>query len=319
MRSDRTERLLNLVLCLLDSRRPVERARIKLAVGGYADSPSDEAFERMFERDKDELRGMGIPVETVVNVNGEVEGYRIDRETYAMPTLELTGAELAVLGLAARAWTDASLSGSAQSALRKIEASAPTAQVTDRDIPDLLASPVPGDAELPELWRAVRERRVVSFTYRGLGQTDAQVRTVEPWGTANHSGAWYLVGHDRDKDAPRIFRTSRLTGAVEVSGPEGAFEPADEATVRDLVARLAEPPIHGRAVIQVTAGSGGRLRSRAVESSGDRLTVGYADPDSLAAEVAELGSSAVLHEPPEARELVISRLRAVADAHRTIR
>ena len=96
MRTDRTERLLNLVLALLGSRVPVDRARIRDVVPGYAESASDEAFERMFERDKEELRSMGVPIETVVNASGEVDGYRIDQRAYQMPELRFTAAEITV-------------------------------------------------------------------------------------------------------------------------------------------------------------------------------------------------------------------------------
>ncbi|MFM7212381.1 MAG: helix-turn-helix transcriptional regulator, partial [Actinomycetota bacterium] len=122
MRTDRTERLLNLVLCLLGARIPVSRAAIREAVPGYGDSASSEAFERMFERDKDELRTMGVPIDTVLSSDGDVEGYRIRSDEYSMPPVAFTSAELAVLGLAAQAWSDAALGGDEQGARHKIKA-----------------------------------------------------------------------------------------------------------------------------------------------------------------------------------------------------
>lgn len=267
----------------------------------------------MFERDKEELRGMGIPVETVLNSHGEVEGYRIDREAYAMPALAFTGPELAVLGLAARAWSDASLGASAQGALRKIEASGP--QPGPAPLPDLLASPVLGDAELPHLWRAVRERRVVEFQYRGLGDGEVTARVVEPWGTAHYGGAWYLVGRDRSREAERIFRTSRIVGAVRVVGKAEAFLAGDEESVQALVARLAEGPDERRGRLRVREGSGARLRLRAVDSTSDEIVVGFSDVDALAREVAELGAAAQVIEPDDLAAAVRASLRRVAEAH----
>ena len=122
--SDKTERLLNLVICLLYTRQPLSKAKIRDAVPQYGTTASDEAFDRMFERDKDELRDLGIPL---VTEPGDVlfddePGYRIDRREYALPEISFAADELAVLGLASRAWAQASLAGPAAQALRKLEA-----------------------------------------------------------------------------------------------------------------------------------------------------------------------------------------------------
>ena len=87
MSSTKTERLLNLVICLLSTRRPLSKAQIRSAVPQYGESTSMDAFERMFERDKDELRDLGIPLATTHAdplFDDEV-GYRIDRDAYALP------------------------------------------------------------------------------------------------------------------------------------------------------------------------------------------------------------------------------------------
>jgi HlyD family secretion protein len=109
----RTERLLNLVISLLAATRFVSKEQIRAAVPQYADSVSEEAFERMFERDKDDLREMGIPLETGSNdpyFDDEI-GYRIPKDAYALPEVTFDSEELAVLGLAARAWQQATLAG----------------------------------------------------------------------------------------------------------------------------------------------------------------------------------------------------------------
>ena len=111
MSTAKTERLLNLVICLLSTRRPLTKAQIRQAVPQYAENTSTEAFERMFERDKDELRDLGIPLVTSFEdplFEDEV-GYRVDREAYALPEVSFEPDELAVLGLASRVWQQASL------------------------------------------------------------------------------------------------------------------------------------------------------------------------------------------------------------------
>ena len=120
----KTERLLNLVLCLLYTRRALPKSKIREIVPQYGSAASDEAFDRMFERDKDELRELGIPLvtEDIGGVWDDELGYRIDQRDYALPDIEFEADELAVLGLASRTWAHASLAGPAASALRKLKA-----------------------------------------------------------------------------------------------------------------------------------------------------------------------------------------------------
>ena len=117
--ADRTERLLNLLFALMASARPVPKAFLRDAIDAYRESPSDDAFERMFERDKEELRSMGVPILTVEGSDGlgGIEGYRVALDDYALPEVTFTADELAVLGLAARVWEQASLGPAAQRAV----------------------------------------------------------------------------------------------------------------------------------------------------------------------------------------------------------
>src|SRR5947209_8770618 len=88
--SRRTERLLNLVICLLHTRSFLTADRIRDLVPGYDETPSEEAFKRAFERDKEDLRDLGIPLETGTNSAFDEEpGYRIARRDYALPEIVL--------------------------------------------------------------------------------------------------------------------------------------------------------------------------------------------------------------------------------------
>src|SRR5258707_7958500 len=100
----KTERLLSLVVCLLSTRRYLTAEQIRQAVTGYPEQ--SEAFKRMFERDKEELRELGIPLETgpISPLDGEDTGYRVQRQAYELPELRLEADEAAAPGLAARAW-----------------------------------------------------------------------------------------------------------------------------------------------------------------------------------------------------------------------
>lgn len=263
VRVDRTERLLNLVLCLMAARIPVHRATIRAAIPGYAQASSDAAFERMFERDKDELRNMGIPIETVMDAHGDVLGYRIRPEEYELPAVTFSAQERAALAVAATLWEATSLGPSAVSALRKLEAAQPSAVVHDHGSAMIVVrSPDVALHALP-LLTALRERQSVRFRYRTAGDTEAVPRHVDPWGLVARQGGWYLVGHDRDRADVRVFRLSRIHGQV-TSSTEGIQ--TSRPTHLDLEALIDpsggdDPAI---ADVHVRAGRGGELRRHAM-------------------------------------------------------
>ncbi|MFC6713799.1 helix-turn-helix transcriptional regulator [Branchiibius cervicis] len=217
----KTERLLNLVICLLYTRRPLSKARIHEAVPQYAQTASDEAFDRMFERDKEELRELGIPLRTepLDPLFDDEPGYRIDQRDYALPQIAFEPDELAVLGLASRTWQQASLAGPAASALRKLQAAD-----VERDVDSIIGleprvrTSEPAFAPVKD---AVLDRVAVRFTYRRPGGA-ATERTVQPWSVVNHLGRWYVAGFDQDRQAPRVFRLSRIEGPVRRTGKPGS-------------------------------------------------------------------------------------------------
>jgi proteasome accessory factor B len=311
----RTERLLNLVICLLATRRYLSREAIRRAVPGY--SASDVAFERAFERDKEDLREMGIPVETGSNdplFDDEV-GYRIRRDAYALPEVSFTAEEMGVLALAARAWQHASLAGAASSALLKLRAYG--AETTEVGIAGIEPRVDAHEAAFLPLWQAVRDRRPVRFGYRRPG-AQTQTRQVEPWGLVSWHGRWYLVGHDRDRNAPRVFRVGRMEGEIAPAGEAGSVTVPAGVDVRDIVTRQDRTPV-GTATVRVRGGAGGFLRRQASatrpgEDGWDVLEVPFTDAGLLADSICGLGSAAVVVDPPALREAVVHRLRGVLEA-----
>ena len=208
---NRLERLINLVAALLDAERPLSREELRHRVPGYADD--DAAFRRAFERDKETLRTMGIPIQVEVVDPAHPEdgsGYRIPKEDYYLRDPELEPDELAALHLAA---TTVRLEGAAGTeALWKL-GGAP-----EGDQPQLPAvAALPGSEHLAVLFGAVAERRTVTFEYRG------EERRVDPYRLAFRNGRWLLAGFDRDRGAERSFRLERMASAP-VAGDAGAFE-----------------------------------------------------------------------------------------------
>jgi len=321
----KVERLMNLVIALLSTRGYLTAERIRETVSGYADSPSDEAFSRMFERDKNELRDLGIPLETgKASSFDTTEGYRIKREAYALPPVELTAEEAAAVAVATQLWESPEMVTATQSALLKLRAAGvdvdapePGVTISTATLPGLRGS----EEVLGVLLAAIDAGQAVTFPHRPSRSEPYTNRTVEPWGVVTYRGRWYLVGHDRDRDATRTFRLSRIGTDVKAVGPRGAVSRPDDVNLRDLVHRaVAEWPPGPEARVWVADGRATALRRQATATTprtlggraGDELTVDIGMAARLAREVASHGADAVALEPASLREDVLARLRAQA-------
>ncbi|MCE2524617.1 MAG: WYL domain-containing protein [Acidimicrobiia bacterium] len=304
--SAKLERLLNLTAALLATERLLPAAEIAAKVAGYASGK--EAFRRTFERDKSELRRMGIPL-TVGAVPGSdppVEGYRIHPRDYYLADPGLEADERAALHLAARA-------------VRLEETSADTAfwalgglPPGNDAAPELAV--IPSDENLVVLYRAICERSAISFRHRG------DLRTVEPVQLRFVRGHWYLGGQDRHRQAWRNFRLDRIGDLT--AGPAGEFEPVP-ASPGDLerppweigegaaVAQLTvDAELADWALVQTSEG----LRHERRPDGSVWLEVSVANPDALVDFVLGLLEHAELLGPPALRELLLGRLRACAAA-----
>jgi proteasome accessory factor B len=209
---NRAERLLNLVAALLDTRRPLTAEELYGQVPGYSGEPA--SVRRAFERDKDALREMGIPitVELIDTEDTGVAGYRIKPEDYQLPDPGLAADELAALHLAASAVRIEG--GHGMEALWKLGG-----ELTGADPGSAPVASLPGVDVLAPMFGAVSDRRAVAFDYRGAR------RTLDPYGLAFRNGHWYVAGRDHDRDDERQFRLDRIDGGVEAVGPPRAFEP----------------------------------------------------------------------------------------------
>lgn len=331
MSASRTERLLNLLIALLNTRYGLRRSELREKV--YHDSSgNDIAFGRMFERDKNDLRNFGFDVETLTDLGWSEDDpattrYRIGKESNRLPDVQLDPDEWTVLLLASQLWERAALGAAAKSALRKLQASG---RMADVELPAGLQPRIkPAGQAFDDLVAAMHARHPVSFTYLAGSTGKEEQRTVEPWGLGSRFGQWYLVGYDQARQAPRHFRLSRFTGAVTVLDKQDYVPPAN-FNIRQELDRLPELPLR-TAVVDVRKGRLLALRRRAVhpaadpaeltsagaasgpvEAGDDRIHVPYRDLETLAEELASYGPDALAVAPEELVQAVARRLRAAA-------
>jgi proteasome accessory factor B len=298
------ERILNLLAFLLTAGRPVTADEIRTTVAGY-DQGGDDAFHRMFERDKDLLRRLGIPLELAPTDGWQVEqGYVVDPEAYALPDPGLTDDERAALWLAAQVVRLGGQVGAAD-AVFKLGG----APVTASGEP-LAASLSEGADDLGSAFLAVAERRFLEFDYRN------RRRRVAPYGLVHRRGHWYVVGADgATTKVFRLDKASRITvddNPAAFERPVG-FRAADaipetpwEAGGEDMSAVVhfdAEMAWWARRQI------GGRGSSTELDDGTLRVELPVANPEAFIGWLLSFDDAAELVAPPELRERLVARLR----------
>ena len=316
MAKARTERMLNLLFVLLNSSQPLTREQIRDRVPGYGES--NEAFERMFERDKAALRELAIPLETrpVDLLHDDVLGYRIDRSDWLMPEIVLTAEERTYLSLAASAWQSAQLSSAAKQAVRRIDAH------ESDELPQVPISLAKGRRHVSEILAGISEQRTITFQYVGLTDEKPVLRTIDPWRALLHGGHWYLLGFDQDKGEFRSFRTDRIVGDITVTKHAILESVPDDFSVAEVVSSW-EQSEHGslQAKLLVRPGLGASLRLLSsaciVGDEWDELTIPYFHDSQLvgliagSCDVARVVEPASLHDAVS--RIVVTTLKAHND------
>ena len=308
--SRKSERLVNLTIALLATKRYLTKSEIFRTVEGYEGSP--EAMERMFERDKDDLRSLGITIElgTFDPIFEDEAGYRITPSSYQLNLGELDGTDIALLSLAATAWSGAALERESTSALIKLSSMGID---SDSEALSLLTPQVSGtDQNFVLVTDAIVRRSEIEFEYLSA-DLSKQVRKIAPYSMRGESGSWYLVGLDRAKDSVRTFRLDRIVSEVIVSKKSNTFEIPVQLSdgIQDEAQEFA--------LLRIRKNRGHQLRSLAtVVETGeewDEIRLPIVDSSWLLRSILWHRDDVVAVKPPALRDQVVDSLKELRALH----
>jgi len=317
-RKDKAERLVNLTMALLETRRPLSKEEIFANVAGYSGTP--EAMERMFERDKDDLRDLNIQilVEPKDKYFDDEVGYRIAKVNFEMPETDFTSSEIYWLSVAANIWRGAALENLAQDALFKI-------QSTNADyipIEPLASMPLIQTSEpiFFALWSSINRKEMISFQYKGIDGAVAE-RKVAPHSLVSRRGHWYLIAKEISSSEFKRFRLSRFQTQPEIISTENAFEVTVDYQVNDYLKDISEHLID-EAEILIKPGSGSAIRQlgkcQVLDSSNsewERVRLENVDFDLLVYNILWCGPDVKVIRPKSLVESVTQGLAEVLSKH----
>ncbi|MDF1479942.1 WYL domain-containing protein [Leifsonia sp. H3M29-4] len=317
------ERLFSLVLALLATDAGLTKAEILSTVQGYRQRYSragDNAnLERQFERDKDDIRELGVPLETIESPgqagNNQNLRYRIPRGSYELPSdIRFSPEETTLLNLAAMVWREGSLSGESRRAVLKL-----------RSLGVATTEPVLGYAPkvrvrepaFEPLNAALEKRLLVRFSYLKPGDSEARVRTVAPLALVQHQGRWHLYAQEPASQSTKTFLLRRIVSPVTTTAE--TFPAPEGDPVTEALEGLESVWNRHTAIVEATPGTDAasrlsKRRGTAVEPSG-ALRLHYSDANIFADELAGFGPEVLVLSPPELRDAVRTRLERTAADH----
>jgi len=311
--SRKSERLVNLTIALLATKRFLTKSEIFNSVDGYEGTA--ETKERMFERDKDDLRSLGIDIEvgSFDPLFNDEAGYKIKQEKYQFELGDISSTEVSLLSLAAEAWQEASFGDVAQRALLKLRSiGIPSDELS---IPATVQKLNDGGQDLSLITQAIAQSQRLAFAYLD-SSLKIKMRSVVPIALSTRNGFWYLSGVDQEIQEIRTFRVDRINGPIAASaGPKDFQTP----TGFDSSKAPSESPTNSFALIDVRVGKAPSLRALAISTQSlgewDQVKIPILNLDSLCSLVLWHGPDAFVQEPAELRELVIDHLEALVENH----
>lgn len=310
--SRKNERLINLTIALLATKRYLTKNEIFRSVEGYEGNA--ESKERMFERDKDDLRKLGIQIEVggLDPLFDDEAGYRIKPESYALSLRNLSATQVTLLSLAAQAWQDAAFTDISEQALRKFTSIGVASDSSQ--LPLLAPRLIGADDNLRTALDALTSLTPIKFDYLSADGT-LQNRQLEVYGVQARKSNWYLIGRDSEKSTIRNFRLDRIKGEIERSGKAQSYEipvnfeiPESEPSINQAIASL-----------QVRPGAGYQLRrlAQTIETGDewDLLEIPFYDLAFMKNLILWHGEDVIVSAPAELRTAIIAALESVVSSH----
>ena len=306
MSAQKTERLINLTLALLATKRYLTKSEIFKAVAGYSGSP--ETMERMFERDKDELRSLGIEIEVkgIDPLFEDEQGYLIRSETFQLSENEFTKEELLYLTMAANLWHDSALGSDSKAALLKIQSlSGPIES-------DAVNTPAVRDSEsaalLSSAFEAVDTEQLIKFGYKG------KERTAQPFGLYTRDGFWYLVA--REEAEIKSFKLLRIEGKIVKEGKSGSFKkPPEFDLIKFLSNSRSEQEMQAQVLVRKEQAHVLRSKytTKEINEEWDLMSIPYIYEQEIIETILWYGTNIIVDSPASLRSEVISRLKVIVN------
>lgn len=311
MKQSPAERLFTLTCYLLSTEiKGLSKQDIFRAVPGYEAGKNQDAIDRMFERDKKSLKEAGIQLEVVNNFGFDDEEharYRIAKESFKWPKeLTLNSSKMQLLELAAKAWNNQVLEGSAQSGLTRLKSLGLVASNTDLNpfTPRLLTR----HAAFAPIAKAIEDSLQVAFRYQ---KPDGGVsdRLVSPQRLRQIEGQWVLLAlHDGQS---KNFLLRRIISEVEILESEAKL--LSSAELQQVEQELNDFVLGNLAEIRVTPDTEAQLALNPNEQGVAKIN--YMDEALLAEDLLEFGSDIEVIEPETLKRRLRASLKAVMKQH----
>ena len=311
--SRKSERLVNLTIALLATGRWITKSEIYTNIDGYSGEP--DAKERMFERDKEELRNLGIDIEvgTFDPLFEDEVGYRIRPENYRIQVSELTPQQLALISSATQSWRGAILDSKASAGLARLKALGIESDVDGIPLnPHQLRN---SDSNLAKVIDALALRKTISFDYRAADNTNEN-RALEPYGVGTKNGFWFVAGNDLERKAIRLFRLDRVASEVKEQGRGSSYEIPENFSMHDqLQSRTRKNVAH----LLVRKGKAHQLRKHSElkesKEEWDQLEYHYSDVKELVRDLLWHRDDVKIIGPTEVKESLMESLQLIQVRH----
>ena len=299
MAISKAERLLNLFFVLLNTKRPISRNDIRQKVSGYENCESDSSFERMFERDKDELRSTGIKIETLSMdaLFDDELGYRIDQNIFITKEIDWSRDERIMLNLAAAIWKNTEFENLAK--IASIKTGNVTSEISESDsetINDL------NMLNYRTILQSLQNKSALEFQYVALDDSKPRNRKVIAKRLYRLEKYWYIEAIDIAAQLIKNYQINRIYGQIRLAQ-------ASQIEV-NLLKSLTSPPQEKKS-IEVTTTEDSRLLTHitgGIVAGVDKISFDYFDSESFVNNILFLSSIITDINHDEVKKLYISKL-----------